>query len=84
MLDPETNLIDCDVMSLPEMSQDLGELTKGLNDVYGMSIDERLEYLGFEPIGGEVGNLRLVQSGLTNLEEFTVPQVELPDDEFNN
>ncbi len=86
MLDPETNLIDCDVMSLPEMSQDLGELTKGLNDVYGMSIDERLEYLGFEPIGGEVGNLRLVQSGLTNLEEFTVPQVDetLPEDEFDN
>ncbi len=77
-LDPETNLIDCDVLSLPEMSQDMAELAAGIKDVWGMSINDRLKYFGMEPLEDTVGNLRLVPTGLTNLEEFTVPQ--LPDD----
>jgi HK97 family phage portal protein len=79
-LDPETNLIDCDVLSLPEMSQDMAELAAGVKDVWGMSINDRLKYFGMEPVEDEaVGNLRLVPSGLTNLEEFTVPKVDETD-----
>jgi HK97 family phage portal protein len=78
-LDPETNLIDCDVLSLPEMAQDLKEMTEGLKDVWGMSINDRLKYLGMEPVEDTVGNLRLVPTGLTNLEEFTMPQVDESD-----
>lgn len=84
-LDPETNLIDCDVLSLPEMSQDMAELAAGIKDVWGMSIDDRLKYFGMEPIGGAEGELRLVPTGLTSLEEFTMPQVnetDLGDDTF--
>jgi HK97 family phage portal protein len=81
-LDPETNLIDCDVLSLPEMAQDLKELTEGLDKVYGMSINERLKYVGMEPVEDDaIGNLRLVPNGLTNLEEFTVPKIEEEDDD---
>ena len=80
-LDPETNLIDCDVQSLPEMTQDLKEQAEGLKDVWGMSIDDRLQYFGFEPIGGEEGNLRLVPTGLQSLKDMTMPQGQPLDNE---
>jgi HK97 family phage portal protein len=80
-LDPETNLIDCDVMSLPEMTQDLAEMATGLKDIHGLTVDDRLKYFGFEPIGGPAGELRLVPTGLQTLEELAAPPPESLDEE---
>jgi HK97 family phage portal protein len=80
-LDPETNLIDCDVMSLPEMTQDLKEQAEGLKDVWGLTIDDRLKHFGYEPIGGPVGELRLVPTGLQTLEDLSMPKETLDEEE---
>lgn len=82
-LDPETNLIDCDIMSLPEMSQDLAEMGKGINEVWGLSIDQRLQYFGYEPIGGEEGEMRFIPSGLQSLKDLSLPTGEPLDDDLN-
>jgi phage portal protein BeeE len=68
--DPETNLIDCDIMSLPEMSQDLGELTSALKDAWGITIDDRLDAMGYETIGGKDGATRLIPNGYTPLDQL--------------
>lgn len=72
-LDPETNIIDCDIMSLPEMSQDLKEMAEGIKNVLGLTIDQQLQYFGYEPIGGEEGKIRLIPSGYQTLSDLAAP-----------
>jgi HK97 family phage portal protein len=50
--DPETNLIDCDIMSLPEMSQDLKELVDSVKEATWLTDDEKRKATGYEPRGG--------------------------------
>lgn len=71
-LDPETNLIDCDIMSLPEMSEDLGQLAGALEKAWGITLDDRLDALGYEPIGGKDGATRLIPNNLTPLDQLNM------------
>jgi HK97 family phage portal protein len=83
-LDPETNLIDCDIMSLPEMSRDLKEMAEGMKGVVGLTIDQQLQYFGYEPIGGPMGEARLIPSGYQTLDELTQPMGEPLDQDIND
>jgi HK97 family phage portal protein len=82
-LDPETNLIDCDVQSLPEMSQDLKELAEGIKEVIGITIDDRLKHFGYEPIGGPLGEMRLVPTGYQTLDQLNADIAPPLDDDIN-
>lgn len=83
-LDPETHLIDCDIMSLPEMSQDLAEVTASLEKAHGLSVDQKLDVMGYPQIGGKMGSAILVPSGLTTLDELTAPVGGNLDNDLND
>lgn len=51
-LSPETDLIDCDVNSLPEMADDLAEQVAALKDASWLSDDEKRLATGYEAKGG--------------------------------
>jgi HK97 family phage portal protein len=82
-LDPEYNLIDCDVASLPELSQDLEEMSAGLEKVHGLTIDQRLQHFGYEPIGGKAGSTILIPSGFQTLDDLTLETGGNLDEEIN-
>ena len=52
-LDPETNLIDCDVMTLPEMATDLKEQIDALSKADFLSKNEKRDAAGYEMLGPE-------------------------------
>lgn len=72
-LDRERDVIDCDVMALPELTNDLKEQVATLKDAHGLSIDQRLISMGYDPIGGAEGEARLVPSGYTTLKDIVDP-----------
>jgi HK97 family phage portal protein len=49
-LDPERDIISCDIMSLPEMAQDLKELVDGVKGADWLSKNEKRIATGYEPI----------------------------------
>lgn len=82
-LDRERDVIDCDVMALPELTADMKEQVGTLEKAYGLSVDQRLIAMGYDPIGGDGGNAILVPSGMTTLNELVSPIGEpLPDDDL--
>lgn len=72
-LDRDTNFIDCDIMALPELGQDLKEQVAALKDAYWLSVDDKLKASGYEPIGGPEGEARLVPSGMQTLTDAVTP-----------
>jgi HK97 family phage portal protein len=49
-LDPERDLVNCDIMSLPEMSQDIAEQVTALKDASWLTDNEKRIETGYEPI----------------------------------
>jgi HK97 family phage portal protein len=72
-LDRERDVIDCDVMALPELSTDLKEQVATLEKAYGLTIDQRLVAMGYDPIGGEEGKAILIPAGMTTLSDTVAP-----------
>jgi hypothetical protein len=72
-LDRDRDVIDCDIMALPELGEDLKDQAAALAQVYGLTIDQRLEYFGFDPIGGDKGQMILIPSGMTTLDDLSAP-----------
>jgi HK97 family phage portal protein len=56
-LSPETDLIDCDIMSLPELSDDLAEQVAAFKDADWLSDNEKRSGTGYEEKDSEVMNL---------------------------
>ncbi|MDW0238181.1 MAG: phage portal protein [Nitrososphaeraceae archaeon] len=52
-MNPETTMIDCDIMSLPEMSEDLKELVDSVKAADWLSKNEKRMATGYEPLGPE-------------------------------
>jgi phage portal protein BeeE len=48
-LDQESHIVDCDIMSLPEMAEDLGKLIAAVKDAWWMTPNQRLIAQGYEP-----------------------------------
>lgn len=71
-LDRSRYMIDCDVNSLPEMAEDLGEQVKAIRDVYEMSPNQKLQYWGFEADPDPNMNKKYFPSGLTPLDELNM------------
>ena len=71
-LDPNRYAIDCDPTALPELAQDIKDIAAGLDKAWGLSVDQRLIAMGYEPIGGEQGKMILVPSGLQTLDELNM------------
>jgi len=72
-LDRERDVIDCDILGLPELTEDLGATVTALKDAIGLTVDQRLEAMGYDAIGGEEGKMILVPSGYTTLDELNAP-----------
>jgi HK97 family phage portal protein len=52
-LDPERDIIDCDIMSLPEMATEVGDKADAMVKLSGtLSVNERRIELGYEPLPG--------------------------------
>jgi HK97 family phage portal protein len=49
-LDPERDIITCDIMSLPEMSDDMKDKADALSKVDCLSVNEKRIELGYEPV----------------------------------
>jgi HK97 family phage portal protein len=72
-LDPETNLIDYDINSLPEVAEDLKEQVAAIRDVWEMTPNQKLKYWGFEPDPDPRMDIRLVPTGLQTFDELHTP-----------
>lgn len=72
-LDRDRDVIDADILSLPELGEDLKDQATALEKVQGLTIDQRLEYFGFDAIGGDKGAMILVPSGFQTLDDLAQP-----------
>lgn len=72
-LDPERNLISSDVMSLQELSEDLKDQVAAIKDVWELTPNQKLEYLGFEKSDDPNMDKRYLPSGLTPLDQANEP-----------
>lgn len=72
-LNPEQFKIDVDASDLAELQDDMKILTDRVMGNTTLTIDEKREALGYDPIGGDQGKLILVPSTMTTLEDISVP-----------
>lgn len=79
-LDRERDVIDCDVMALPELATDMKEQVLTLEKAYGLSVDQRLIAMGYDPIGGDAGKAILIPSGMQTLSDLVAPIGDSLDD----
>jgi HK97 family phage portal protein len=70
-LDPETNMIDCDIMSLPEMAEDLKDLIAAVKDAWWLTPNQKLDATGYE------------KSNDPNMEKIYIPNGFSPMDQVN-
>lgn len=82
-LDPETNLIDCDIMSLPEMSQDLKDLVSAVKDADWLTLDEKRDATGYEMMGTPASKQIYVSSSLQTLDQLNADVGGSLDNEAN-
>lgn len=82
-LDRDRDFIDCGVMDLPEMAQDLGKQVIALKDAYWLNTDEKRSAIGYEPLNTEDSKKILVPSSYTTLEEVGMPVGGGLDNEMN-
>lgn len=82
-LDRDRDFIDCDILSLPEMSMDLGKQIAAIKDAYWTTLDEKRTATGYEALNTEESKKIYVQSSLTTLEEINAPTGGNLDSEMN-
>jgi HK97 family phage portal protein len=70
-LDPETNFVDCDIMSLPEMAEDLKDLIAAVKDAWWLTPNQKLDATGYE------------KSTDPNMEKIYIPGGYTPLDQLN-
>ena len=71
--------IDIDVTDLPELQDDMEKLTARVMSNWTLSVDEKREELGFDPIGGPEGETRFIPTTLTTMEDAIIPTAGLTD-----
>jgi phage portal protein BeeE len=52
-VDPRRNQLDCDIMALPEMSQNLKEQVAAVQNASWLSVNEKRIATSYEPLGHE-------------------------------
>jgi HK97 family phage portal protein len=82
-LDPETNLVDCDIMSLPEMNQDLKDQVAAVKDANWLTLDEKRMATGYEPLGTPEAQKIYMNSGVATLEQINADIAPPLDEEMN-
>jgi hypothetical protein len=83
-LDQERDVIDCDVLSLPELGEDATKQAEFLEKMGGrLSYDEGREYLGFDRLNTPEMKQHYVSSSLSTLEQVNADMGEPLDDDVN-
>lgn len=72
--------IDIDVTDLPELQDDMKMLTDRTISNWTLSVNEKREELGFDPIPGPEGDIRFIPTLLTTMEDAAVPASSLTND----
>lgn len=63
--------IDFDIQALPELQRDIEKLVAGLVNANWLTLDEKREAMGYEPVGGPAAKI-YVNSGLVSLDELSL------------
>lgn len=63
--------IDFDIQALPELQRDIEKLVSGLVGASWLTLDEKREAMGYEPMGGAAAKI-YVNSGLVSLDELSL------------
>lgn len=72
-LDRERDVIDCGILDLPDLADDLKTQVTALKDAIGLTVDQRLIAMGYDPIGGDAGAAILIPSGYQTLNDVIAP-----------
>lgn len=73
-LDRERDVIDCDILSLPELGEDLQTQAKTVTNLWVLTPNEQREQLGFDKIEGDPNMDKVyIPANLTSLEDVGSP-----------
>lgn len=72
-LDPERNLVDCDISSLPELASDLKEQVQAVKDAWWLTPNQKLSAMGYEESADPNMNKVYMPSGYSTLEQVNEP-----------
>lgn len=72
-MDQERFAIDCDVLALPELAQDLKEQVTAVKDANWLTLDEKRIATGYEPLDTPESQKIYLNQGLTTLEDLNLP-----------
>ena len=76
-LDPLKYCIEIDVTDIAELQEDMAVKTTSVMANWTLSVNEKREELGFDPIPGPDGDLRFLPTTLTTLEDASLPTQQL-------
>jgi HK97 family phage portal protein len=72
-LDRDRDVIDCDVMALPELSEDLKTQAETLSKLWQLTPNQVLEYIGYDPSPDPNMDKIYIPSGYQTLDELNAP-----------
>jgi HK97 family phage portal protein len=72
-LDRDRDVIDCDVMALPELSEDLKTQAETLSKLWQLTPNQVLEYIGYDKSTDPNMDKIYIPSGLTPIDELNAP-----------
>ncbi len=73
---PEQYSIDIDITDLPELADDMDKKTVRVMSNWTLTVDQKLEELGFEPTGTPEGQIRFIPNNLIPMEEAALPPLD--------
>jgi phage portal protein BeeE len=71
-LDQDSHIIDCDVMSLQEMSQDLKDQVAALKDAWWLTPNQKLDATGYEKMSDPNMDKIYIPSGYSTLDQLNL------------
>ncbi len=82
-LDPETNIIDCDINSLPELAEDLKDQVDAVKEAWWLTPNQRLSATGYEESIDPNMDKVYAPSGLSTLDDMNMQMNDNLDNEVN-
>jgi HK97 family phage portal protein len=82
-LDRDRDVIDCDVMALPELSEDLKTQAETLSKLWQLTPNQVLEYIGYDPSPDPNMNVVYAPSGFVPLKDLNMDMGSNLDSEMN-
>jgi HK97 family phage portal protein len=82
-LDRERDVIDCDILSLPELAEDLKTQAEAVGKLWQLTPNEVREYIGYDKLNDKNMDKVYVQGGVRTLEDVNDPIGDPLPDESN-